>query len=87
MKVKQILDESFERVKNLLLKRDTELRNLSKNLFWYDYLDATEIDKVVKGQQLDKEKVRTWNREELGDYAIKFWMLAYQLILIHLLLS
>jgi ATP-dependent Zn protease len=72
MKVKQILDESFERVKNLLLKRDTELRNLSKNLFWYDYLDAAEIDKVVKGQQLDKEKVRTWNREELGDYAIKF---------------
>ncbi len=55
-----------------MLKRDTELRNLSKNLFWYDYLDATEIDKVVKGQQLDKEKVRTWNREELGDYAIKF---------------
>ncbi len=72
MKVKQILDESFERVKNLLLKRDTELRNLSKNLFWYDYLDAAEIDKVVKGQLLDKEKVRTWNREELGDYAIKF---------------
>lgn len=72
MKVKQILDESFERVKNLLLKRDNELRNLSKNLFWYDYLDAAEIDKVVKGQKLEKEKVRNWNREELGDYAIKF---------------
>lgn len=72
MKVKHILDESFERVKTLLLKRDTELRNLSKNLFWYDYLDAAEIEKVVKGQQLEKERLRNWNREELGDYAIKF---------------
>ena len=42
--VKQILAESFERVSNLLSTKDRELRQLSKYLYQYDYLDANEID-------------------------------------------
>lgn len=38
-KVKEIVDESFERVKKLLLTKDKEVRELAKNLYWHDYLD------------------------------------------------
>jgi ATP-dependent Zn protease len=71
-KVKEILDESFERVKTLLLDKETELRNLSKNLFWYDYLDQHEMEKVIRGEELPKEKVRTWDYQKEGEYIIKF---------------
>jgi ATP-dependent metalloprotease len=59
--VKKILDESFARVKELLLRKEQEIRNLSKNLFWYDYLDHTEMEKVIRGEELPKDKVRIWD--------------------------
>lgn len=71
-KVKQILDESFERVKRLLLDKETELRDLAKNLFWYDYLDHTEMEKIIHGEELPKDKVRKWDYEKEGEYIIKF---------------
>jgi len=58
--VKVILDNSFERVSKLLQNKERELRELSKNLFYYDYLDADEIKNVIEGKGLSKEKVRTW---------------------------
>jgi ATP-dependent Zn protease len=48
-------------VKNLLLQKDKELRELSKNLFWYDYLDHSEIERIMKGERIEKERVREWN--------------------------
>jgi len=42
------------------------LRELAKNLYWYDYLDADEMDKIFKGQKLDKEKVREWDDQAEG---------------------
>jgi ATP-dependent Zn protease len=42
-KVKQLLDQSFIRVTKLLTEKDWELREMSKNLFWFDYLDYEEI--------------------------------------------
>lgn len=60
MKVKEILEESSQRVTDLLLNRDHELRELSRSLYMYDYLDAEEIDHIMKGRKLDKEKVRYW---------------------------
>jgi hypothetical protein len=59
-------------VKKLLLSKDKHLRDLSKNLFWYDYLDHDEIEKVMKGEKLDKAKVRDWDNKSYGDYVIKF---------------
>ena len=37
--VKKILNESEERVERLLLRKEEEVRKLSRNLYWYDYLD------------------------------------------------
>lgn len=43
-KVKLILRESEERVEKLLLSKDRELREIAKNLYWYDYLDQKEME-------------------------------------------
>ena len=59
-------------MKNLLNKREIELRNLSKNLFWYDYLDYKEMEKVINGDDLPKEKVRVWDYQKEGEFIIKF---------------
>ena len=74
--VKQILDESFERVKQLLETKDLELRRLSKALYEHDTLDAKEMDLVIRGKGLDKEKektkVRTWDDETNGQSVLQF---------------
>jgi hypothetical protein len=57
-------------VRELLTKKDNELRLLSKNLFWHDYLDHDEIEKVMNGEELEKERVREWDKGTT--YAIKF---------------
>lgn len=67
--VKKILDESYERVVNLLQNREREIRRLSKNLYWYDYLDAEEMENLIKGKKLNKEKVREWKGDQ---YILKF---------------
>jgi len=59
-KVKEILDKSSKRVTQLIKEKDHQLRELSKNLFWYDYVSADEIDTIMKGKKLNKEKVREW---------------------------
>lgn len=70
--VQKILDESYERVYALLTSNDKQLRELSKQLYLHDYLDADEMDRVISGRGLDPEKskrVRDWEKEE---YLIKF---------------
>lgn len=59
--VKKILNESEARVQKLLLSKGPELRELSKNLYWFDYLDAKEMETIFKGGELKKEKVRNWD--------------------------
>lgn len=66
-KVKQILQESETRVEKLLLGKGSQLRALAKNLYWYDYLDAKEMDLVLNGKSLDKERVREWKTENASD--------------------
>ena len=67
--VKKILDESFKRVEKLLKDKEIQVSDLSKNLYWYDYIDVTGIENVMKGRKLDKEKVREWTEKE---YVIRF---------------
>lgn len=66
------MDESFERVKNLLTTHDKHLRELSKQLYLHDYLDADEMDKIISGRGLDKEKIKRVREWEKEDYLIKF---------------
>jgi len=54
----------------LILNKERELRELAKNLFFYDYLDAEEIKNVIEGKALSKDKVRKW--EDKDPYVIKF---------------
>jgi len=44
-----------------------QVRELAKNLYWYDYLDADEMDKIFKGEELNKEKVREWKESNNGE--------------------
>ena len=64
--VKKILKESEERVEKLLLNKGHELRMLSKNLYWYDYLDAKEMETIFSGEKIEKEKVREWDVQGEG---------------------
>ena len=56
----------------MLLEKETEIRDLAKNLFWYDYLDHKEMEKIISGEELPKEKVRVWDYQKEGEYIIKF---------------
>ena len=67
--VKRILDESYKWVESLLRDKEVHIWNISKNLYWYDYLTADEMDQIVKGKWLEKEKVRDWQGDS---HAIKF---------------
>ena len=60
----EILRDSAERVKRLLTKKEHELRELAKGLFYYDYLDFEEIEKIIKGKEVGKERVREWTQKE-----------------------
>jgi ATP-dependent metalloprotease len=62
--VKKILDESYTRVVDLLQSKEKEIRELSQNLYWYDYLDADEMDKIIRGKKIKKEKVRDWEGDK-----------------------
>lgn len=70
------VQESFERVANVLQTKDKELRRLSRALYEQDYLDADEMDKVIRGVGLGKEKeenkVRTWDTEKYGPPLVSF---------------
>lgn len=58
------------------MKKDKELRRLSKALYQQDYLDADEMDRIIRGKSLDKEKeqnkVRDWDKEKNGVPTISF---------------
>ena len=68
--VKRILDDSYTRVHALLMSKEVELRNLSKNLYWHDYLNAEEMEDIIKGKKLGKKRVREWDPKE--KYVINF---------------
>ena len=53
-------------MEKLLLDKEWQIRELSKNLYWYDYLDAKEMDLIFKGESVDKDKVRQWDAMEQG---------------------
>jgi len=69
-KVQEILKQSKERVTELLMSKDIPLRNVAMNLYKYDVLDAAEIETSIKGKELNKEKVRDMDMNDLRGYKI-----------------
>ena len=49
LKVQQILKESKARVTELLSGKEKQMREMSVQLYKYDYLDSDEIEKIMKG--------------------------------------
>lgn len=64
LKVKQILDESHERVLKLLKKHKSKIKDLAENLYSYDYLDEDEIKNILEGNKIKKEPLRKWPQDE-----------------------
>ncbi|KAF2089352.1 ATP-dependent metallopeptidase Hfl, partial [Saccharata proteae CBS 121410] len=54
--VRKILEESRQRAKNLLTARRTELDRLAKGLVDYETLSKEEMERVVRGEVLNKIK-------------------------------
>lgn len=55
----QLLKESEERSRQLLKSKDKEFRRLAEALIDYETLDRAEMDKVIRGESLDRPKYRT----------------------------
>ena len=69
-KVQQILKESKARCEALLLKNEKKVREVAINLYKYDYLDRSEVEKVMAGKKLDKSAVREFD-SKIEDYICK----------------
>jgi len=50
----------------LLLSKEKEIRDIARNLYWYDYLDADEMDRIYKGSKIEKDRVREWTDSASG---------------------
>ena len=55
----EILKQSEERARRLLTRKITELHRLAEGLVEYETLDAMEIEKVCRGEKLNKSKMST----------------------------
>jgi len=58
-------------VTELLQQKERQIRDLSVNLYKYDYLDSAEIEKIMKHEKLKKESVREFD-SKIDDYMIDF---------------
>ncbi len=50
--VKKVLEDSYQRTRDLLVSRRKELDLLAKALVEYETLDKAEVDKVLRGEKL-----------------------------------
>lgn len=57
--IRRLLVESEDRTRKMLHDKNTELHRLAQGLLEYETLDKQEIEKVVEGIKLDKEKMTT----------------------------
>lgn len=71
MKVKEILAESKARVTKMLTAKEKQVRDVSINLYKYDYINKEEIEKIMNGKKLDKTNVREFD-SKIDSYIIKF---------------
>ena len=55
----------------LLQSKEREVRDITVNLYKYDYLNQEEIEKIMNGKKLDKKNVREFD-SSIEDYVIKF---------------
>jgi len=57
LEVQRLLSSSYEQVRSVLTARRIELDRLATALVKYETLDRLEVDKVIRGEQLDRPSV------------------------------
>lgn len=66
--VKRIVTEQYRRAKEIITKNRDKLERLAKALLKYEVLDRKEIEKVLAGEELNKEiKVREPIKQQTGE--------------------
>ena len=55
----------------LLKKHEKQVRDITVNLYKYDYLNQEDIQKLMDGKKLEKTNVREFD-SKINDYIIKF---------------
>jgi len=53
-KIKSMLDDSYERARNVLTDKHEDLERLAQGLIEYETLDSSEIKRVIKGEKLKR---------------------------------
>lgn len=70
-KVQEILKESKVRVNKLLAEKEKAVRDVTVNLYKYDYLNQEDLEKIMAGKKLEKQNVREFD-SKIDEYVIKF---------------
>ncbi|KAI9920526.1 hypothetical protein PsorP6_015470 [Peronosclerospora sorghi] len=56
--VKKFGDASYKRAKNILVSKHSNLEKLAKALLEYERLSGTDIDKILKGEALERKPMK-----------------------------
>ncbi|KAF1773427.1 P-loop containing nucleoside triphosphate hydrolase [Phytophthora cactorum] len=56
--VKKLCDASYKRAKDILVSKNADLEKLAQALLEYETLSGAEIDKILKGQPLDRKPIK-----------------------------
>ncbi|POM57630.1 Cell division protease ftsH [Phytophthora palmivora] len=56
--VKKLCDASYKRAKDILVKKNADLEKLAQALLEYETLSGAEIDKILKGEPLDRKPIK-----------------------------
>ncbi len=56
--MRQLIDDSYKKAKDILTKYNNELENLAQGLIEYETLTGDEIKRVIKGEKLDQNRDR-----------------------------
>ncbi|CEG37486.1 atp-dependent metalloprotease [Plasmopara halstedii] len=55
--VKKLCDASYQRAKSILVSKNDDLEKLAKALLEYETLSGAEIEKIIKGEPLDRKPI------------------------------
>lgn len=62
--IRRLVDEAHDRAKKILIEKDAEFERLSQALITYETLTGDEIQKVIKGEEIDTKKDEPVEQEE-----------------------
>ena len=64
------MKESKDRVTKLLMKKEKAVRDITINLYKYDYINEEEIECIMNGKKFDKPNVREFD-SSIDEYIVR----------------